>query len=183
MRLTTTTKSDNFNYSGLPPMSNWYAIYTRSRCEKKIYNSLLKSNYTCFLPLVKEKRKWSDRIKTVETPLLPSYVFVKIPASRIPEIYRFPGFVKFVAKEGKPAIIREKEITILEKIIRNEFDIYPVYESNIGEKVRIIKGPFRNMFGTVSKKVNGYKVILNLDSMNQVFAVEFNNRDICKLVK
>ena len=32
----------------------------------------------CYLPLVRERREWSDRTKEVETPLLPGFVFVRV---------------------------------------------------------------------------------------------------------
>ena len=55
----------------------WYAIYTNPRAEKLVNSRLVEENINTFLPLQKTFRKWSDRRKLVEKPLLPSYLFVK----------------------------------------------------------------------------------------------------------
>jgi transcriptional antiterminator RfaH len=60
---------------------NWYAVYTKSRAEKKLHAQLSDKSINSFLPLRKELKLWSDRKKWVEEPLLPSYLFVQIAAS------------------------------------------------------------------------------------------------------
>ena len=56
----------------------WYAVYTKPRWEKKVNSLLLQKGIEVYCPLNKVRRKWSDRIKTIEEPLFKSYVFVKI---------------------------------------------------------------------------------------------------------
>jgi transcription antitermination factor NusG len=58
--------------------TKWYAIYTRPRWEKKVNFLLQGKGIESYCPLNKVRRKWSDRIKTIEEPLFKSYVFVKI---------------------------------------------------------------------------------------------------------
>jgi transcription antitermination factor NusG len=58
---------------------NWYAIFTKPRSEKKVHQRMLDQQIEAFLPLVKTVRQWSDRKKTVEVPLISSYVFVYLP--------------------------------------------------------------------------------------------------------
>ncbi len=157
---------------------SWYALYTRSRCEKKLYNALSKNNYHAFLPLVKEKRQWSDRIKTIEVPLLPGYLFVNISSKQVPDMYYFPWMVNYVMHEGKPATIRPEEISILEYTINNNLKIHPIKDCQIGDEAKITSGPFKGMTGRVTKKGNGCKVILTLESIDQQFCVELNSREI-----
>ena len=46
----------------------WIAVYTKPRHEKAVSNELYKKGYEVFLPLLKERRKWSDRKKWIEFP-------------------------------------------------------------------------------------------------------------------
>jgi transcription antitermination factor NusG len=55
----------------------WYVLQTRSRFEKKCFDLLLLQGITVFLPTRKLKKQWSDRIKEIESPLFPGYIFVK----------------------------------------------------------------------------------------------------------
>lgn len=47
----------------------WYALYTRPRAEKLVYQRLVEASIETFLPLQKTYRMWSDRKKLVERPL------------------------------------------------------------------------------------------------------------------
>ncbi|MEM6684288.1 MAG: transcription termination/antitermination NusG family protein, partial [Bacteroidota bacterium] len=59
----------------------WYVLYVRSRCEKKVYESLKEISLESYLPQVKTIQQWSDRKKVVHKPLFPSYIFVNINSS------------------------------------------------------------------------------------------------------
>lgn len=61
--------------------NGWYALYVKSRCEKKVHKSLKDISLESFLPQVIKIRQWSDRKKTILKPLFPSYVFVNINSS------------------------------------------------------------------------------------------------------
>jgi len=88
--------------------------------------------------------------------------------------------VNFVLKEGRPAIIKTREIAVLEKVVRNEIDIRPINDCTIGQKVKITHGPFKGMIGKVTKKANGCKVVLRLDSIDQQFQLELTEHDVRK---
>ena len=51
-------------------------IYKKHRHEKTVSNELYKKGYEVFLPLLRERRKWSDRKKWIEF-LFRSYLFVR----------------------------------------------------------------------------------------------------------
>ena len=56
----------------------WLAVYTKPRHEKFVEKELKKKGIEVYLPILKERRKWSDRKKWVSFPLFRSYIFVKI---------------------------------------------------------------------------------------------------------
>ena len=57
--------------------SSWFAIETRPRCEKLVGNILENKGYELFLPMYKSRRRWSDRIKELDLPLFPGYLFCR----------------------------------------------------------------------------------------------------------
>jgi transcription antitermination factor NusG len=103
--------------------NKWYAVYTRPRAEKQVYERLVDAGIETFLPLTKTIRQWSDRKKIVEKPLLSSYVFVKTKRTQFPCVYKTPGIVKFVTFEGKPASIPQKQIDNLRLLINSDAEI------------------------------------------------------------
>jgi len=88
----------------------WLVVYTKPRWEKKVNTSLVKKGIEAYCPLNKVRRKWSDRMKTIEEPLFKSYVFVKVEDAGMTEVRFVDGVLNYVYWNGKPAIVREEEI-------------------------------------------------------------------------
>jgi len=158
--------------------THWYAIYTRSRFEKKVYNDLQKSNFQAFLPMVREKRNWSDRVKTISVPLLPGYVFVKINRQHIPGLRFYPGIVRLVTFDRKPCEVREEEIQLLEQITKHGTNIQKAVHCEVGDRVRIAQGPLKGWEGNVEAKKGHSRIVFQIASILQCISVEVNMGDV-----
>ena len=103
-------------------LKRWYALYTRSRHEKKVDYQLREKGIESYLPLQRVLRKWSDRKKWVEEPLFRCYVFVHVdPANRLRALQTF-GVVRFVTFSDEPAVVRDDEIENIRRILRESPD-------------------------------------------------------------
>lgn len=128
----------------------WYAIYTKPRWEKKVNSLLLQKGVEVYCPLNKVRRKWSDRIKTIEEPLFKSYVFVKITEEERTPVRMTNGVVNFVYWDGKPAVIKEKEIQTIKRFLDEYENVEAVKIELIeGDRVQIIAGPMMDKEGKV----------------------------------
>lgn len=128
----------------------WLAIYTRPRWEKKVNQLLTEKGVECYCPLNKVRRKWSDRVKVVEEPLFKSYVFVKVSDEDRTAVRMTPGAINFVYWDGKPAVIREKEIATIRRFL-NEYEnveVQPI-DIKINQRVRITNGTLMDQEGKV----------------------------------
>lgn len=56
----------------------WYLLYTRPRQEARVAKEMADKNIQIYLPYTTVRRRWTDRIKVLEVPLFPSYVFVHL---------------------------------------------------------------------------------------------------------
>src|SRR5690349_19542129 len=119
----------------------WYAVYTKPRWEKKVYQLLQEKGVETYCPLNKVHRKWSDRMKIVEEPLFKSYVFVKVKEEDKTPVRMVSGVVNFVYWLGKPAIIKDKEIETIKKFL-DEYDNVEVKQIPVeaGKKVVVKSG-------------------------------------------
>jgi len=131
-------------------MAKWFAIYTKPRWEKKVNHLLTNKGVECYCPLNKVKRKWSDRTKTIEEPLFKSYVFVKITEEERTKVRLTNGVVNFVYWNGKPAIVREKEIQTI-KLFLDEHENIQVrpMDLTVQQRVLITRGTFMDRTATV----------------------------------
>lgn len=96
-------------------MNSWLVIKTRSRWEKKVVRLLVQKGIDAFCPVLRSKHQWSDRLKTVEKPILKSYVFVKVAHEQRTLVRLTEGVVNFVYRSGKPVLVKEKLINNIRK--------------------------------------------------------------------
>lgn len=128
----------------------WLAVYSRPRWEKKVTQLLKEKGFECYCPLNKVRRKWSDRVKLVEEPLFKSYVFVKVTDEDRTAVRMTRGVVNFVYWDGKPAVIREKEINAIKRFL-DEHENVEVHPANLEtrQRVKITSGPLMDQEGEV----------------------------------
>ena len=164
----------------------WYALYTRPRWEKKVNNLLLQKGIEVYCPLNKVRRKWSDRIKTVEEPLFKSYVFVKVGDEERTKVRMTDGVVNFVYWEGKPAIIKEKEIQTIKRFLDEHENVEVVkIELNEGDRVQVVAGPMMDQEGKILEVKNkvakvcidslGYMLIAYIDKTKLITVQKTNH--------
>jgi transcription antitermination factor NusG len=91
-------------------MEKWYIIQTRPRWEKKVTESLDQKGIESYCPVRRVRRKWSDRMKTLEEPLFKSCVFVKITREQKTEVRLVDGVVNFMYQNGKAVQVKEREL-------------------------------------------------------------------------
>ena len=159
--------------------NNWYVLYTKSRCEKKIADLLSKRNVENYCPLNRVYRQWSDRKKMVAEPLFSSYVFIHACEEELNAIKKLSNnIVNVVYWLGKPAIIRNEEIEQIRYFL-NEYSNITIEKQPVrmNEMVRIIRGPFRNLEGTVSAFKNNM-LVLSLPSLGYKIMAEVNASNI-----
>jgi transcription antitermination factor NusG len=158
-------------------MSKWFAIYTKPRWEKKVNQSLTDKGVECYCPLNKVKRKWSDRTKTIEVPLFKSYVFVKVTEEERTKVRLTNGVVNFVYWNGKPAIVREKEIQTI-KLFLDEHENVQVkpMDLTLQQRVLITSGTFMDRTATVLD-VRKKEVKVSIDSLGyELIAIVDKNK-------
>ncbi len=146
-------------------MAKWFAIYTKPRWEKKVNLLLTNKGLECYCPLNKVKHKWSDRTKTIEEPLFKSYVFVKVTEEERTKVRLTNGVVNFVYWNGKPAIVREKEIQTIKLFLDEHENVQLIPMSlSVQQRVLITSGTFIDRTATVLD-VRKKEVKVSIDSL------------------
>ena len=159
--------------------TKWLAIYTRPRWEKKVHGLLTQKGIESYCPLNKIRRKWSDRVKLVEEPLFKSYVFVKVAEEKRTEVRMTNGVVNFVYWNGKPAIIKDKEIQAIQKFLGEHENVSLVkLDLKKDDKVMVAAGPLMEKEGKVLEVKHkvakvvieslGYMLVADIDKSNLI---------------
>jgi len=153
----------------------WFALYTKSRSEKKVHKLLVEKGIEAYLPLEKKLKVWSDRKKWVEEPFIRSYIFVYVKESDLQKSLNTPGVVTVIRFEGKPASIREEQIKMIQSVLSSDMD-YEISTETFepGEKVEIAQGDLKGLLGELVHHLNKYKVLIRIESINQNILVRLN---------
>jgi len=159
-------------------IKNWYAIYTKPRSEKKVNELLLETGIITYLPLKQVRKRWSDRIKLVEKPLFPSYIFIKISDKEYELVRRVYGVVNFVYYQHKPAKIRDKEINVIKKFLKktdhSTIDFVP------SDEVIILEGVLCGKKGKIVKVAKN-KVLLHIEGLGNTLKAEIKKTVLQKV--
>lgn len=156
----------------MPDLARWYALYLRSRFEKKIDMDLRQRGIESFLPLVEEVHVWSDRKKKVLEPLFRGYLFVHTDLRNKYEILQTDGVVRFVGVHHVPSPIPDEQINWIRILAHSPDAIRREEYVKVGDAVRVVVGPFRGVEGIVMKTKDSTRVVVSLDSIAQSVSVE-----------
>lgn len=158
-------------------MQNWYALYTKSRQEKHINEEFDKRHIESFLPLRKIKRRWSDRVKTIEEPLFKSYIFVKTELpKRKTDVLKIKGAVKFVSAGINPISVDEQTMQSLKNVVQQDIAVDPFPYLDKGDRVIIKSGPFKDTEGFIVRKdEKKCRLVISIAAIKSSVAVEIDS--------
>ncbi len=158
----------------------WYALYTRSRHEKKLLTELTDRSIEVFLPMREVLSRWKDRKKRIWLPLFPGYIFihqVDTPENRY-RVLNLPGAVRFVGHEGHAERIPEAQIEAVRRFLEAEIAIDPYPYIRVGQQVEIVAGPLRGIQGILIQKKGRFRFVLRVDLIRQAISIEIDASDI-----
>jgi transcription antitermination factor NusG len=160
----------------------WFALYTKSRAEKRVYNWLQEKGIETYLPLEKKLKQWSDRKKWVEEPLIRSYIFVHVQRKDLLFAVQTPGVVWAVKFRGQPEAIPEAQINAIKLLLNADapFEVSVEHFAK-GEKVEVSRGKLKGLRGELIEHVNQKKVLIRLETIQQNILVHIHPAFLDKL--
>lgn len=160
--------------------SQWYAVHTRCKHEKRVEAELREKGITAFLPVVRQVHRWSDRRKIVDLPLFPCYAFVNVIATSAARVavLQTPGVLQFVAFSGLPAPIDDGEIDRVRRLVRSEAAYSPHPFLLSGQKVRIRGGALDGVEGVLATDSRSRTLVVSINLIKQSMAVSLEGYDV-----
>jgi transcription antitermination factor NusG len=153
----------------------WFALQIRMRHEVSVADHLQGKNYEWFLPLCKARRRWSDRVKEVSSPLFPGYLFCRFnPHDRLP-ILKTPGVTQIVGYNHVPIPVDEHEIEAIRRLIASGLPNFPCAFLQLGSTVRIETGALRGLEGILTELKGKRRLVLSITLLQRSVAVEIDS--------
>jgi transcription antitermination factor NusG len=166
-------------FEGLTPdLFPWFALQVRTRHEAGVADQLSGQGYDRFLPLYKVRKRWSDRIKEVDAPLFPGYLFCRFnPHDRLP-ILKTPGVIQIVSFQSGPAAVDEAEIRSIQSLVAAGVPHQPWPFLAAGDRVRIESGPLLGLEGILTEVRSSFRLVLSVTLLQRSVAVEIDSASV-----
>lgn len=159
-------------------LKNWIVVRSKPRSEKIAYAQLKEKGIEAYLPLLKERRKWSDRKKWVEFPLFSSYLFAKIEIKNSIFVLQTHGVSCLVKFGEEIAIVQDEVVNAIKLAIDGGYQLTPAEYFIAGNAVEVIKGPMRGVKGIVAQLKGKDRLVIKIDAIQQALSIDIDTRFI-----
>jgi len=158
----------------------WYVVQTKSRQEKAIARHLRESSISYYLPQHEREIKRARRTFRSYLPLFPGYVFLHgTPADRLFAL-RTDCALRILLVADQIGLHRELEA--IQRLLASGRPIVSHPFVSIGDSVRIVDGPFREVEGILIREKGAFHLIISVSFISASVAVEVNREHVNRSV-
>lgn len=156
------------------PLS-WFAIQVRTRFEGSAEAHLRGLGYEVFLPTFRCRRRWSDRIRHIEVPLFPGYLFCRLDTRQRLPVLKAPGVIQIVGIGRNPVPVEESEIAAVQAIVSSGLPRQPWPFLQVGDRVKVDGGPLRGLEGILLSFKGHYRIVVSITLLQRSVALEIDS--------
>lgn len=157
-----------------PGIADWFAVQVRSRWEQSTAGILSSKGYETLLPTYESERRSGGRLRTVELPLFPSYVFCRFDVLKRLPILVTPGVVAIVSRGRVPIPVEQAEIAGIQTLVGSGAQAEPWPYLEVGERVRIEDTALRGVEGILLCLKGSRRVVVSVSLLQRSVALEID---------
>jgi transcription antitermination factor NusG len=156
----------------------WYALWTRSRHEKRVRDRLSDSGVEIFLPTIVRWSYWKDRKKQIDWPLFPGYCFARFSIMEISTVKACDGVVSIVGVNGAPSPVSDREIEDVRRLLDSELAADPCPFVKEGAAVLVVHGPLKGVTGRLIHKGLQARLVISIELIGRALSVQVHAADV-----
>lgn len=174
---------------------SWYAIWTRSHCERLVEQQLTARGFSPFLPEVATLRQGAGqgarntagraaRNNAKAAPMFPGYLFVRdaMTKERYVEMLGVRGIVR-VLEDGWTRLtpVPESDIDAIRHIVESGVAVFPHPLLRHGDRVHVVDGPLSGIEGIfVTDSQQKGRLVVTIDLLGRSVALEVSGEDVVR---
>ncbi len=157
------------------PEFQWFALKVRSRAEKSTESTLQNRGFEVFCPTYLERRRYSDRIKELQSPLFLGYVFCRLDWNNRLPVLSTSNVDYIVGFGSEPTPVLSSEINALQALSRSGAFCQPHPFLQVGQKVRLQSGPLADLEGILVGARGNHRLIVSVGLLQRSIAAEIDS--------
>jgi len=160
----------------------WFALQVRTRWEGSTAVLLAGKGYQTLLPTYQTKRRWNGRVKQLNAPLFPGYVFCQFDAlNRLP-ILVTPGVISVVGRGRIPLPVDDSEIAAIQTVVLSGFHAEPWPYLEIGQRIRIESEALNGLEGILINFKGNHRIVVSVSLLRRSVALEIDRASVKPVV-
>jgi transcriptional antiterminator RfaH len=167
----------------LPKEARWFAVQAKTTHEKRVGSLLFERGFESFLPLYQARRRWSDRVKEVDLPLFPGYIFCRFVSEERMPILTTPSVLGIAGIGKEPSPIDDGEIEAIRRVLESGLGLAPEPFLEKGRRVRINAGSLEGLEGMIEDVRHKHRLILSVTLLQRSIAVDIDRAWVTVLPK
>jgi len=154
----------------------WFAVWTRNRCEPKVRQTLSAKGLEVFVPSIRQASRRRDRRVMLDRPLLPGYALLRFAPSRAAylQVMSTDGVVRILGERWDSlSPVPDEEVEAIRRIVTTAQNAGSVPWLRQGDRVRILAGPLQGLEGFVQDWRSGRaRFVISVDLLQRSVGVE-----------
>jgi len=152
---------------------NWYAIYTKPKCEDSTALQLRNAAIETLNPKIRTKKYIRGKYIPVTEPLFPSYIFACFDSEKQGHMIKYTRGVKFVVGKQTPLAVPLEIIEAIQERMQGDIVTPAPEKIEKGDRVIIKEGPFVNFYGIFERDIPGReRAMILLEALHSKVEIE-----------
>jgi transcription antitermination factor NusG len=132
-----------------------------------------------YCPTQKQGRRYSDRIKLVDVPVFPGYVFCRFDVRQKLPVISSPGVGYIVGSANGPTAIPEQELMNVQRMLQSGASAARSLVN--GQRVLVTSGPLAGVEGTLVRDSEKSRLVVSIQLLSQGASIEIDRDDVSEL--
>jgi transcription antitermination factor NusG len=155
-------------------MQRWFALQVRTRWESSTAVLLSGKGYQTLLPTYRTKKRWSGKLREINAPLFPGYVFCQFDVQKRLPILVTPGVIAVVGCGKIPLPVDEGEIAAIQTVVSSGMRTEPWPFLELGQKVRIEGDALQGLEGILINFKGNKRIVVSVSLLRRSVALEID---------
>ena len=153
-------------------IGQWWVLHTKARNEKAVATDLAKLKIAHFLPLAKCVRRFGARVRNIEIPLFPGYVFLCGTETDRLGALRTHRVAHAISVPDQAQLLADLQQIWLVVSSGEAVNLFPQLQQ--GSRCRVLDGSLRGLEGIVLKRSGPWRVYVAVRFLGQSVELEID---------
>jgi len=152
----------------------WFALQVRTRWESSTSVLLSGKGYQTLLPTYQTRKRWSGKVREIQAPLFPGYVFCQFDVQKRLPILVTPGVISIVSRGRVPQPVDQTEIAAIQTVVASGIQAEPWPYLELGQKIRIESDALQGVEGILINFKGNHRIVVSVSLLRRSVALEID---------